>query len=74
MSHETRCPNCGCAFELSPEDLAAIVEAIKASAPPAPDGPKSSRFAFRPVLVEQDRVQVVRIEPTSAARPNPSSR
>jgi hypothetical protein len=72
MSNEAHCPNCGCSFELSPDDVAAIVAA---SAPqrPSEDGPKSTRFAFRPELVEQDGVQVVRIVPVSPQQRSRSS-
>ena len=71
MSAEARCPNCGCAFELSPEEVAAI--ASSAAPPRAEDGSKSSRFAFRPELVEQDGVSVVQIVPVSAPKPRPAS-
>jgi hypothetical protein len=74
MSHETRCPNCGCAFELSPEELAAIVGAARASTPDEASGPKSTRFAFRPELVEQDGVQVVRISPATPSKAKPMER
>ena len=74
MSHEARCPNCGCTFELSPDELAAIVEAHRSSPPATADGQKDTRFVFRPELVERDGVQVLRIVPVSASRPKPSER
>lgn len=71
MSHEARCPHCGSEFEISAEDIAAIVaEAAKAS---GADGPKSTRFAFRPQLVEQDGVQVLQIVPVPPAKGRPTS-
>lgn len=70
MSAEARCPNCGCAFELSPEEVVAVTAASK---PPEQSGPNSSRFAFRPELVEQDGVQVVRIVPVSPPQRSRSS-
>lgn len=73
MSHEARCPNCGCEFELSAEDVAAIVDAHAPAAPASDSGPKSSRFAFKPELVEQDGVQVVRISPAAPSKRRPAS-
>jgi hypothetical protein len=49
VSQEARCPNCGCAFELAPEEIAAIIEA---HAPRAPGKPgEKPRFAFVPRTV-----------------------
>jgi hypothetical protein len=71
MSPEAHCPNCGCAFELSPGELAAIMGSFRAS-PPTEDGPKSTRFVIRPELVEQDGVQVLRIVPTPQPKGKPT--
>lgn len=70
MSTEAHCPNCGCAFELSAEDVAAIVAASKPEAPESP-GPRASRFAFLPEVVLIDGEKFVRVAPAeSQQKPN----